>query len=89
MFERKDLKREINDLKSDIENLSIKYVSENQLKQEALEKVEKYSNWKRNTIKDIKELIYYLEKHTNKYDEIIINPVIDELNKIIERVIHK
>lgn len=74
------------DLKYDIEQLSIKYVSATQLKEEAEERVEKYIKWKKDTIRDLKELIFYLEKHLNNKDNLY--PVIEEINNIIGRSIH-
>jgi len=74
------------DLKYDIEQLSIKYVSATQLKEEAEERLEKYIKWKKDTIKDLKEIIFYLEKHLKNKDNLY--PVIEEINKIIDRSIH-
>lgn len=74
------------DLKYDIEQLSIKYVGAIKQKEEAEERVEKYIKWKRDTVKDLKELIFYLEKHLKNKDNLY--PVIDEINKIIDRSIH-
>lgn len=73
--------------KNTIEDLSDKYVEENKEKQKIEAKLEKYIKWKNNTIKDIKELISYIEYHMNDKNICFTQVIIDELESIMDRTL--
>lgn len=73
--------------KNTIEDLSDKYVEENKEKQKIEAKLEKYIKWKNNTIKDIKELISYIEYHRTDKNMCFTQSIIDELESIMDRTL--
>lgn len=73
--------------KNTIEDLSDKYVEENKEKQKIEAKLEKYIKWKKNNINDIKELISYIEYHRTDKNMCFTQPIIDELESIMDRAL--
>ena len=87
--------KEERELRNNIEELTEKYVDEKRrsakLEDENLimyEQVEKYKIWKKNTKRDIEELIFYIENHLNIDNEKLMINVINDLERMMNRSLH-